>query len=79
VDGPVIVIDHSLGTVIAYDVLHEPRFAGTAVRLLVSLGSPLGYTEIQDVITKPLTIPVPVWLWANFADPQDLPGHHPRR
>jgi hypothetical protein len=72
VDGPVLVIGHSLGTVIAYDVLREPRVAGKAVPLLVTLGSPLGYTEIQDVVTKPLTIPAPVRLWANFADPQDL-------
>ena len=39
--------------------------------LLVTLGSPLGYTEIQDVVTKPLQLPAPVRLWANFADPLD--------
>jgi len=72
VNGPVVVIGHSLGTVIAYDVLSEPRFTGKAVPLLVTLGSPLGYTEIQDVVAKPLTIPAPVRLWANFADPLDL-------
>jgi hypothetical protein len=72
VSGPVVVIGHSLGTVIAYEVLREPRFAGKAVPLLVTLGSPLGYTEIQDVVIKPLTIPAPVRLWANFADPLDL-------
>jgi hypothetical protein len=72
VDGPVVVVSHSLGTIIAYDVLSEPRFAGRVVPLLVTLGSPLGYTEIQDVIATPLRIPVPVQLWANFADPQDV-------
>jgi hypothetical protein len=72
VSGPVVVIGHSLGTVIAYEVLREPRFAGTAVPLLVTLGSPLGYTEIQDLVSKPLTIPGPARLWANFADPLDL-------
>jgi hypothetical protein len=72
VDGPVVVISHSLGTIIAYDVLSEPRFAGRAVPLLVTLGAPLGYTEIQDVITTPLRVPVPVQLWANFADPLDV-------
>jgi hypothetical protein len=72
VAGPTVVITHSLGTVIAYDVLSEPRFTGQATPLLVTLGSPLGYTEIQDVVTKPLRIPTPVRLWANFADPLDL-------
>jgi hypothetical protein len=71
VTGPAVVITHSLGTVIAYDVLREPRFAGRRVPLLVTLGSPLGYTEIQDVVTKPLQLPAPVQLWANFADPLD--------
>ncbi len=72
VDGPVVVVSHSLGTVIAYDVLSEPRFADHAVPLLVTLGSPLGYTEIQDVVTQPLRTPAPVTRWANFADPWDL-------
>lgn len=72
VAGPVVVVSHSLGTMIAYDVLSEPRFAGRAVPLLVTLGAPLGYTEIQDVIAKPLRIPPPVGLWANFADPLDV-------
>jgi hypothetical protein len=72
VAGPAVVISHSLGTVIAYDVLREQRFAGRAVPLLVTLGSPLGYTEIQDVVTKPLRLPAPVQLWANFADPLDV-------
>jgi hypothetical protein len=72
VAGPAVVITHSLGTVIAYDVLREQRFADRTVPLLVTLGSPLGYTEIQDVVTKPLQLPAPVRLWANFADPLDV-------
>lgn len=72
VAGPAVVITHSLGTVVAYDVLREQRFADRTVPLLVTLGSPLGYTEIQDVVTKPLQLPAPVRLWANFADPLDV-------
>lgn len=72
VAGPGVVVTHSLGTVIAYDVLREQRFADRTVPLLVTLGSPLGYTEIQDVVTKPLQLPAPVRLWANFADPLDV-------
>jgi hypothetical protein len=69
---PTVVISHSLGTVIAYDVLSEQQFAGRTVPLLVTLGSPLGYTEIQDVVTKPLRLPAPVQPWAIFADPLDV-------
>jgi hypothetical protein len=38
--GPVTVISHSLGTLVAYDVLHQDIPAG-AVSALVTLGSPL--------------------------------------
>ncbi|MFE7031173.1 hypothetical protein ACFU9Y_12755 [Streptomyces sp. NPDC057621] len=72
VNGPVVVISHSLGTVVAYDVLSEAGSARKEVPLFITLGSPLGYTEIQDVITRPLKVPVPVRLWTNFADPLDL-------
>jgi hypothetical protein len=64
VAGPVVVVGHSLGTVITYDVLSEAAFAASVV--------PLRYTEIQDVVTRPLRLPTPVQLWANFADPLDL-------
>ncbi|WP_405876731.1 hypothetical protein [Streptomyces sp. NBC_00005] len=72
VNGPVAVVSHSLGTVVAYEVLSEADFAHKEVPLFVTLGSPLGYTEIQDVITRPLRIPAPVRLWTNFADPLDV-------
>ncbi|MFE1795566.1 hypothetical protein ACFW9L_05310 [Streptomyces sp. NPDC059517] len=72
VNGPVVVISHSLGTVVAYDVLSEVGSARKEIPLFITLGSPLGYTEIQDVITRPLKVPVPVRLWTNFADPLDL-------
>jgi PGAP1-like protein len=72
VAGLVVVVGHSLGTVIAYDVLSEPSFAARTVPLLVTLGSPLGYSEIQELVTRPLRLPTPVRLWANFADPLDL-------
>ena len=72
VDGPVVLVTHSLGTAIAYDVLSEARSAGRDVRLLVTLGSPLGYSEVQDLVHQPLRLPAPVRIWANFADPFDV-------
>lgn len=45
--GPVVVVSHSMGTIVAYDCLmHEP--ACPAVQGLMTVGSPLGLDEVQD-------------------------------
>ena len=47
INGPHVVVSHSMGTVIAYDCLK--RAAGcAAVDGLITIGSPLGLDEIQD-------------------------------
>jgi subtilisin family serine protease len=81
--GEVVLVAHSLGTIIAYDVLHEPG-AAARVRRLVTLGSPLGIEEVQDLLrqgtgarearTKAnggLTVPPGVADWTNLADRLD--------
>jgi hypothetical protein len=70
--GPAVVVSHSLGTVIDYDVLREPAMVNRQVPLLVTMGSPLGYSEIQDRVRKPLQVPTPVSRWTNVADLQDI-------
>lgn len=71
--GPFVVIGHSLGSMIAYDVLSRLDPAKFDVRLFVTIGSPLGITEIQDQM-KPLTgqkrlaVPDCVKRWLNVAD-----------
>jgi hypothetical protein len=75
-DDTVAVIGHSLGSVVAYEYLCHDRPA--TVKLLVTLGSPLG---IPNVVFDRLT-PAPVrglgaWpggvaTWVNVADPDDL-------
>jgi hypothetical protein len=72
VNGPVVVVGHSLGSIIAYDVLREPAFAGLNVPLLVTAGSPLGVTEVQDLVVRPLQVPAPVAQWRNVSDFRDL-------
>ncbi|MDI6102663.1 hypothetical protein QLQ12_28995 [Actinoplanes sp. NEAU-A12] len=70
--GPVVVVGHSLGSILAYDVLREPALAGLNVPLLVTVGSPLGVTEVQDLVARPLQVPAPVAQWRNASDFRDL-------
>ena len=69
---PKVIVAHSLGTVILYDVLAEPVFAGFAVDRLVTVGSPLGIGNVQqrlrDGAGRPNPVPKPVRAWSNFAD-----------
>jgi hypothetical protein len=72
VDPPVVVIGHSLGSIIAYDVLRERRSSALEVPLFVTVGSPLGITEVQDLVEQPLDVPAPVAAWRNASDARDL-------
>ncbi|MFJ8016964.1 hypothetical protein [Streptomyces sp. NPDC096339] len=68
-EGPLVVLGHSLGTIIAYEVLRE---AGRDVSLFVTVGSPLGITEIQDLLAHPPAVPAGVAAWSNASDLRDL-------
>ena len=69
VHGPVVVVSHSLGTIIAYDVLRE---RSREVPLLVTAGSPLAVQEFEDLVTHPLRVPDGVAAWRNVCDARDL-------
>ena len=74
--GPFVVVAHSQGTMIAYCVLMEPEFAGKDIALFVTMGSPLGITEVQDYIReltgrRKLAVPPNVRRWINVCDPLD--------
>ena len=71
-DGPVIVIAHSLGTIIAYDVLRTWSGPALEIPLLVTVGSPLGVREIQDLVVAPLEVPAGVAAWRNASDARDV-------
>ena len=72
--GPFIVIAHSQGSLIAYDVLRALKREEADVRLFVTIGSPLGMDEVQDVlkgIGGPLRVPECVARWVNVAERLD--------
>lgn len=72
---PGIIVAHSLGTIVTYDVLSEPALSGLNVRLLVTAGCPLGIGNVQDRLRDgaglPNPVPTLVKSWANFADRWD--------
>lgn len=73
-DEPVIVVSHSLGTIVAYSLLREfarndrPRQSA----LLLTLGSPLGIDSVRKGFAKPRIRPDNVQRWVNGADPEDF-------
>ena len=71
-DEPCIVVAHSLGSVVAYNVLSQ---RGNAP-LFVTLGSPMGMKAITEVLAKPLAKPQGVGTWFNARDPRDVVALH---
>lgn len=72
---PTVVVAHSLGTVVGYEVLRE--HAGNAVPRLVTVGSPLGIRAIRRRLTPPLTMPAGVAGWYNAFDDRDVVALYP--
>jgi pimeloyl-ACP methyl ester carboxylesterase len=71
-----VVVGHSLGSVIAYDVLTGPD--APVVDALITLGSPLGLSEVQEALAPPWTSfdgwparCLPRGPWTNIADRLD--------
>jgi hypothetical protein len=79
VDGPAVVVAHSLGSVVAYAVLREhPDAARWDMPLLLTLGSPLAIRAIRDVLAArmPLRVPAPVRRWVAVRDRRDALALH---
>lgn len=76
-DGPAIVVAHSLGSVVAYEALHERP---GEVPLLVTIGSPLGMRAVvwPRVRPAPPRTPGTVHRWLNFWDRDDIIVARPR-
>lgn len=81
--GPVVIVAHSQGSMIAFDVLRRFRRGRLEVPLLVTLGSPLGLAEVQRALcrwarSRKLSVPRCVSRWVNVADPLDVVAADPR-
>ncbi|NEE39284.1 hypothetical protein G3M53_79540, partial [Streptomyces sp. SID7982] len=74
---PLIVVSHSLGTVVAYEALHS---YGGRVPLWITLGSPLamGALVLQRLVPRPPRTPPGVESWLNFWDRDDIVVARPR-
>lgn len=71
-DDTRVVVAHSLGSVVAYECLHE--LPGHGVRALVTLGSPLGVPTIRDRLAPPPGAwpGDPEMTWTNVVDAGDV-------
>jgi len=72
IEEPFVMVGHSLGSILAYDVLREDEQRSKELPLLVTIGSPLGVQEIQDLITAPLQVPAGARAWLNACDFRDV-------
>jgi hypothetical protein len=72
--GPSIVIGHSLGSVVAYNVLHATN---AAVAHFITVGSPLAIKAIKERLPVAPQRPPGVAEWYNARDPADIVALNP--
>lgn len=79
---PYIVIGHSQGSMVAYEVLRKLDAAQFRVPLFLTIGSPLGIQEVQDELRQwqggTLRKPACVARWVNVADRLDPVAADPK-
>jgi len=70
-DEKVVVISHSLGTIVAYDLMRRLRHQ-VKVKLLLTAGSPLGIEIVKRRLGPPLICLPNVDKWVNASDREDF-------
>jgi hypothetical protein len=74
---PTVVVGHSLGTVVAYNLLQREGAAmGWQVPLFVTVGSPLAVAAIKRAL-RPIRFPSCAGAWYNALDPRDVVALYP--
>jgi hypothetical protein len=72
-DSPIVVVAHSLGTVIAYELLTERAADDARVPLFCTLGSPLAVRIVANYVGKRRSFPKPpIQRWINGAQKEDF-------
>ena len=75
-EEPTVIVGHSLGSVVAYNVLRTDT-RKLHVPLFVTVGCPLAIRAIRDQLV-PLSFPKPpVETWNNAFDPRDIVALYP--
>lgn len=75
---PTIIIAHSLGTIIAYNVLKAIEKKDYDIKMLITLGSPLGVKSVKRQLKGRLSFPSSLkGDWHNLYDPLDYVSLHP--
>lgn len=73
-DKKICLIAHSMGSIIAYDVLRMREQRSPAIDHFVTIGSPLGLPIVTQHVREEFSntaIPQQVCQWTNLADPGD--------
>ncbi len=76
-DEEVVIISHSLGTIVAYSLMLRLR-EQIRVSLLLTAGSPLGIEVVKRRLGPPHICPPNVYKWVNAADCEDFVALEPK-
>ena len=76
VDKKIMLISHSMGSIIAYDVLREigRKYPLLVINHFITMGSPLGIPQVRYKISQENALvrtPTVVAKWSNFSDKRD--------
>lgn len=74
-EKPTVVVGHSLGSIVAYNVLRSDRRA-LQIPLYLTVGSPLGIRAVRDQL-RPLRFPQSIKSWYNAFDTRDVIALYP--
>lgn len=75
-EGPCVVVGHSLGSIVAYNVLRTLK-SDSVIERYITVGSPLGINAIRDRIPTPIEMPAHTKSWFNARDPRDVVALYP--
>lgn len=76
-ESDAVIVSHSLGTVVAYNVLRRKKVESPAFPLFVTMGSPLGINAIKSKLELPVMHPQVVARWYNAYDERDVVALNP--